>query len=32
LDDDGDTSARIARLEIEIGRLRRAGAFMLAGP
>ncbi len=29
---DDDSSARIARLELEISRLRRAGAFMLAGP
>ena len=32
LNEDGDASARIARLELEISRLRRAGAFMLAGP
>ena len=28
----GDPSARIARLELEISRLRRAGAFVLSGP
>lgn len=32
LKSEGDASARIARLEVEISRLRRAGAFILAGP
>jgi len=29
---DGDTSIRVARLEVELAQLRRAGAFILAGP
>src|ERR1700733_7018159 len=32
LNDDGETSAKVARLELELSRLRRTGAFVLAGP
>ena len=32
LNDDTQTSAKVARLELELSRLRRAGAFVLAGP
>lgn len=32
LDGDQNTDSRIARLELELGRLRKAGAFVLEGP
>jgi hypothetical protein len=32
LNGDAQTTAKIARLELELSRLRRAGAFILAGP
>jgi hypothetical protein len=32
LNGEGDAPARVARLELELARLRRASAFMLAGP
>lgn len=32
LNDDAQTSTKVARLELELGRLRRTGAFVLAGP